>query len=154
MSDNNVAAMPSINIQFHMLLDELIGLVSSRYQLGVELEQFFPQAFRKVPLNADLIKEVKQFGQLDRIWLLYKTPKSKTPEKFMLNVGRQRGKRLGQAQLGAGTRKVKTFELLKKVATDLKRRTAAGIWVITETGKVAYVKGFRISQGAASATRA
>jgi hypothetical protein len=149
--------MPSVNIQFHMLFEELIEFVSeisSRYQLEIEFEQFFPQAFRLVPLGADLPEEVRQFGKVDRIWLLCKPPRSKKSERFMLNVGRLRGKRLAQADLGAGARTAKGWEVLKKVATDLKRRTKAGIWVINENGCVGYAKDFRISEGATKAARA
>ena len=148
--------MHSVNIQFHMLFEELVSFVadeSARYQLEIELEQFFPQAFRIVPLGADLIGEIKQFGQVDRFWLLYTSTKSKMAEKFMLNVGRQRGNRLAQSQLGAGARKAMAFEVLKHVARDLKMRTSAGLWVIGETGIGGYVKNFRISEGATDASR-
>jgi hypothetical protein len=149
--------MSSVNIQFHMLLEEVIQFVrevSSRYQLEVELERFYPQAVRAVPVDGDLTEVINQFGQLDRIWLVYKTPKSKKAEKFMLNVGRKRGNRLAQAQLGARTNKAEAFEVVKKVAGDLKHRTNAGMWVVSESGSVGYVKNFRISEGATNAARA
>ncbi|HEV3439704.1 MAG TPA: hypothetical protein VG122_20230 [Gemmata sp.] len=149
--------MPSVNVQFHMLPDELIQFVkevSSRYQLEVELERFYPKALQTVPVDGDLTEEIEKLGQLDRIWLLCKTPKSKKAERFMLNVGRRRGNRLAQAQLGAGTNKAKAFEVLKKVAAELKRRTKAGIWLVTENGNVGYVKSARISEGATTAARA
>ncbi len=148
--------MPSVNIQFHMLFEELIdfvGDVSSRYRLEVELEQWFPERARQVPFGADLPKEVRHFGHVDRIWLLCKPPRCRKFERFMLNVGRLRGKRLAQADLGAGTHKAEAFKVLKKVAQDLKKRTTAGIWVITETGNVGYNKSFRFSRGAAKADR-
>src|SRR6266702_5887418 len=148
--------MPSVNIQFHILFEELIAFVNyvrSRYQLEIELEKFFPHAFRLVPLDADLAEEIKQFGQVDCFWLVYKSPRSKKAEKFMLAVGGKRGKRLAQAQLGAGTNKAKAFEVLKKIAADLKRRTTAGIWLVTAIGNVGYIKNDRISEGATNAAR-
>jgi hypothetical protein len=149
--------MPSVNIQFHMLPDELIEFVAdvrSRYDLGVELERWFPKVVREVPPDADLIDEIRKFGEVNRFWLLYKSPNSKRPEKFMLNAGEQRGKRLAQAQLGAGTKKARAFQVLKKVAADLKRRTKGGIWLVTDVGKVGYINNERISEGAANAARA
>lgn len=148
--------MPSVNIHFHMLPEELIEFVAdvrSRHQLGVELERWFPDVVREVPPDADLVDEVREFGKVNRFWLLYKSPRSKKPEKFMLNVGEQRGKRLGQAHLGAGTDKAAAFEVLKKVTADLKRRTTAGIWVVMANGNVGYTKNERISEGAANAER-
>src|SRR4051812_44840129 len=100
--------MPSVNIQFHMLFDELVNFmadVSSRYQLEVELERYFPHVFQSVPFNANLAEEIRQFGQVDCFWLVYTSPRSKKPEKFMLAVGGQRGRRLSQAHFGAGTKK-------------------------------------------------
>jgi hypothetical protein len=149
--------MPSVNIQFHMLFEELVEFVSevsSTHQLEVELERWFPKTVRGVPLGADLAEEVRRFGHVDRFWLLYMTPESKKPERFMLNFGGQRGKRLAQSQLGAGTRKADAYEVLKQVAADLKRRTTAGIWIVTEAGNTGYDKKFRISEGATNAARA
>ena len=149
--------MPSVNIQFHMLFDELldfVAYVSSQYSLGIELERFYPKAVRELHSDADLPAVVSDFGHVDRIWLLCKLPRSKKSERFMLNVGRQRDKRLQQADLGAGTNKAQAFEVLKKVASDLKRRTKGGIWVVNENGCVGYVKNFRISEGATKAARA
>ncbi len=140
-----------------MLFDELLDFVahvSSQNSLGVELERFYPAAVRELPLGTNLIEEVRQFGQVDRFWLLCRTPKSRKVERFMLNVGGQRGKRLAQAQLGAGTDKAEAFEVLKQVAADLKRRTTEGIWVVSETWVVGYVTKFRISEGATNAARA
>jgi len=149
--------MPSVNVQFHMLPEELVQFVrdvSSRYQLEVELERFYPKALQAAPVDGDLTEEIKKFGQLDRIWLVCKTPKSKKAERFMLNVGRQRGNRLAQAQFGAGTNKAKVLEVLKQVVSDLKRSTKAGIWVVNEDGSVGYSKISRISEGATNAVRA
>ena len=149
--------MRSLNIQFHMLFEELTEFVrdvSSRYDLDVEFERFYPKAARLVPSGADLSEEIRQFGQVDRFWLLCKTPDSPTTERFMLDVGRQRGKRLAQAALGAGAYTDQGYQILKQVADELKRRTAAGIWVVTETGNVGYNEKFRISEGATNAARA
>ena len=149
--------MPSVNIQFHMLPTEFFQFVrdvSSWHDLDVELERYYPKELRLVPHGGDLIEEVNQFGNVDCIWLLYQTPKSKKTEKFMLAVGRQRGRRLAQAQLGAGTDKAKAFQILKKVVAELKRRTTAGIWVVGGGGNVGYAKNFRISEGAKEASRA
>jgi|SRR6516164_194809 hypothetical protein len=118
--------MRSVNIQFHMLFEELINFVStvsSRYRLQVELERFYPKASVQLPLGTDLAEEVGRFGHVDRIWLLYKPPKSRNTERFMLNVGRRRDIRLEQAQLGAGAKVPEANEVLKKVALDLKHRT-------------------------------
>jgi hypothetical protein len=71
----------------------------------------------------------------------------------MLNFGGQRGNRLAQSQLGAGTRKVQAYHVLKQVAADLRRRTAAGMWVITEMGYVGYSKKARVSVEATNAWR-
>ena len=149
--------MHSLEIQFHMLFDELTEFVrdvSSRYELEVELERFYPKAARTIPSGADLTEEVRQFGQVDRFWLLCKTPDSRKAERFMLDVGGQRGNRLAQAALGAGANTDEAYQILKQVAVELKCRTTAGIWVVTEAGNVGYNKKFRISEGATNAARA
>jgi hypothetical protein len=149
--------MHSVNIQFHMLFEELVefvSAVSTRYQLEIELERFYPNAVRLVSVGADISEEIRQFGQVDRFWLLYKAPRSKRAEKFMLNVGRQRGDRLAQAQLGAGADKAAAFEVLKRIASDLKRTTTAGMWLLTENGNFGYVKNARVSEGARNAALA
>jgi hypothetical protein len=149
--------MPSLNIQFHMFFEELTEFVrdvSSRYQLEVELERFYPKAARVVPSGADLTEEIRQFGQVDRFWLLCKTPDSRKTDRFMLNVGEQRGDRLAQGQLGAGAHTDQAYQILKQVAVELKRRTTAGIWVVTEAGNVGYNRKFRISERATDAARA
>lgn len=149
--------MPSVNIQFHMLYDELchfIAMVRSQLHLEVELESFFPPGSKKVPPEADLVNEIEKFGSVDRFWLLYTPAKSKKPERFMLNVGRLRGDRLAQAQLGAGTSNADAYAVLKRVATHLKKQTSAGVWVKTEIGTVGFAKSFRVSEGAASQARA
>jgi hypothetical protein len=148
--------MHSVNIQFHILLGELmefVGEVSSKYQLVVELERFYPKAIRVVSEDEDLPKVAKQFGEVDRIWLVYKSPRSKKSEKFMLNVGRQRGRRLAQAQLGAGADNAKSIEILKSVARDLTRLTTAGMWIEAANGNVGFSKTARISEGATTAAR-
>jgi hypothetical protein len=148
--------MQAVNVQFHMLFDELVEFVAevcSRYQLDVELERFFPTVFHLVPRAANLVEEISRFGDVDRFWLLYKAPRSKKPERFMLNVGRQRGNRLAQAQLGAGARRPGAFKVLQSVARELKRRTTAGVWIEAPLG-IGYTKGYRISPGAANASRA
>jgi hypothetical protein len=149
--------MRSLNIQFHMLFEELTEFVrdvSSRYHLDVELERFYPKAARLVPSGADLSEEIRQFGQVDRFWLLCKTPDSPTTERFMLDVGRQRGDRLAQGDLAGGARTDQAYRILKQVAAELKRRTTAGIWLVTEAGNVGYIKKDRISERAANASRA
>lgn len=149
--------MPSVGTQFHMLFDELISFVAdvrARYSLNAELEKWFPTTTHEVPSSADLTEEVRRFGHVDRIWLLWKPPRCRKYERFMLNVGRKKGDRLQQAFLGAGTDKPVAFTVLKKVAQDLKKRTTAGLWVISQTGHVGYSKTCRISPGAASAARA
>src|SRR5439155_276966 len=89
----------------------------------------------------------------DCFWLLYKVPQSKQPERFMLGFGGQRSNRLAQSQLGAGARTEEGYDVLKQVARDLEQRTTAGIWVIGETGHIAYCKKDRISEGAKKASR-
>jgi hypothetical protein len=118
------------------------------------LERFYPKAARVVPSGADLSEEIRQFGQVDRFWLLCKPPDSPTTERFMLDVGLQRGNRLAQGALAAGARTDQAFQILKQVAVELKRRTTAGIWVVSEAGNVGYNRKFRISEGAANASRA
>src|SRR5262245_18864406 len=111
--------MPCVTIQFHMLFDELIDFVAtmmSRYSLAVELEAFFPKKLTVVAESADLTSEVERFGQVDRIWLLCRPPRARKFERFNLHVGRIKGKRLEQSHLGAGTKKVEAFKILKSVA--------------------------------------
>jgi hypothetical protein len=149
--------MPSVNIQFHMLFDELVEFAKEAcalLPLEIELERFFPTTVRAIESSSDLAAEVEEFGHVDRIWFIYRGQKSHKPEKFMLNVGQQRGKRLSQAQLGAGTNKVKALEVLKKLAGLLKRRTKAGIWLENAIGSIGYVKDQRISERTKEATRA
>lgn len=148
--------MPNVTIQFHMLFDELVDFVAdvmSRYSLAVELERFFPTTVSVVAADANLAEEVARFGHVDRIWLLCKPPRARKFEKFNLKVGRVKGKRMEQSHLGAGTDKIEAFKILKKVAQQLRERTTAGIWVITEMGNVGYAKTFRYSAGAAKAAR-
>lgn len=148
--------MRSLNIQFHMLFEELTEFVrdvSSWYHLDVELERFYPKAARLVPPGADLSEEIRQFCQVDRFWLLCNPPDSRKTERFMLDVGEQRGNRLAQAALGAGAHTEQGYQILKQVAAELKRRTTAGMWVVTETENVGYNNRFRISEGAGNAAR-
>jgi hypothetical protein len=148
--------MPSVNIQFHILLEELtdfVSEVSARHNLEIELERHYPKSVKQVPLGDDLTEEIKQFGHVDRFWLLFKTPGSRKAERFMLNFGGLRGNRLAQSQFGAGTHNPDAYRILKQVAADLKERTTAGMWVVTEAGTVGYVKKARISEGATRASR-
>src|SRR5437867_4145598 len=116
-----------------MLFEELIDFVANvraQYSLSVELERWFPKTVREVLADADVATAVREFGPVDRIWLLYKPSQSQKFERFMLNVGTMRGNRLAQAGLGAGTDNEEAFGVLKKIAVELKRRTAPGIWVV------------------------
>ena len=149
--------MPYVNVQFHMLFEELIDFVANvraQYSLSVELERWFPKTVREVLADADLATAVREFGPVDRIWLLYKPSQSQKFERFMLNVGTMRGNRLAQAGLGAGTDNEEAFGVLKKIAVELKRRTAPGIWVVSATGHVGLSKISRVSEGAADASKA
>jgi hypothetical protein len=140
-----------------MLLEELIEFVvdvSARHALSVRLERWFPTVVREVPMDANLRTEVRKFGQVDRISLLHTPARARKAECFTLNVGTTRDNRLAQAQFTGGSNKVDAYDVLKKVAAELKRRTVAGLWVITETGNVGYSKLFRVSPGAAAASRA
>jgi intein/homing endonuclease len=80
-------------------------------------------------------------------------PETKEQERFMFNVGRLRGNRLAQADLGAGARTDEGYQVLKGIARELKRRTKPGVWVIGETGNVGFAKDFRLSKGAKDASR-
>lgn len=140
-----------------MLLDELVNFIEeirSQLNLEIELERFYPKASQVVRSTAILKTEVEKFGDVDRFWLLYKPRDYKVPERFMLNVGIQKGKRLSQAQFGAGTDRSAAIEVLRKIVAELKGRTSAGIWVIGETGIAGFVKEFRISEGAKKASQA
>src|SRR5262249_34387651 len=139
--------MPGVTVQFHMLFDELVDFVAdmmTRYSLAVELERFFPTTTQVVTSPADLSDEIIRFGHVDRMWLLCKPPRARKYERFNLLVGRQKGRKLEQSHLGAGTDKAAAFKILKKIAYQLKKRTIAG----TDFGTL---KVFRVSPGAASA---
>lgn len=141
--------MPGVTIQFHMLLDELVDFVAdmmTRFSLAVELERFFPTTTQVVTLPAELRGEVARFGHVDRMWFLCKPPRARTYERFNLLVGGQKGSKLRQSHLGAGTDKAEAFKILKKIAYQLKKRTIAG----TDFGTL---KIFRVSPGAANAAR-
>jgi hypothetical protein len=149
--------MPGVNLQFHMLFDEVVDFVAkvrSQYALTIELERYFPSTFCVVLPDADLKEQIDRFGHVDRIWLLCKPPRSRKFERFALNVCKMRDKRLPQGQFGGATEKADAYKTPKKVAQELKRRTTAGIWVITEAGNIGYSKNSRISPGAAKAARA
>ena len=149
--------MKSLNIQFHMLYDELINFVADvcvSNSLSIELERWHPKVVREVSLIADLHEKVRDFGKVDRIWLRFKPRGYRKAEHFMLNVGNMRGNRLAQCQLGAGASNSEAYEVLKHVAKELRRRTPPGVWVITAIGTVGYTKRFRVSRGAAAASRA
>lgn len=140
--------MPGVTVQFHMLFDELVDFVGemmTRFSLAVELERFFPTTTRLVTMPADLADEITRFGHVDRMWLLCKPPRARKYERFNLLVGRQKGRKLEQSHLGAGTDKAEAFKTLKKIAYQLKKRTIAG----TEFGTL---KIFRVSPGAANAS--
>ncbi len=150
--------MPGVNVQFHMLFDEMVVFVadmSAKYQVAVELERFFPkpETVLIVPVGADLREEVKQFGHVDRFWFLCQPARLKQPVYFALYAGHFRDCQLAQAQFGSSTEKVTAFAILKKIAADLKRRTNAGIWVTGMTGITGYAKQFRVSEGATNASR-
>ena len=148
--------MPSMNVQFHMLFDELVDFVADigeRYSLSVELERWFPKAIHRVPVGADFAREVSTFGRVDCFRILFKPLQSKGYERFVLNAGNMKGNRLAQAQLGADTQNDEAFQMLKKIAAELKRRTAAGLWVVAPSGNVGFTKAARISPGAARASR-
>lgn len=149
--------MKTVNIQFHMLFDELLNFVTyvrDLYQLDVELEHWHPARTKLVDQTTSLAAACKGFGQVDRIWLIYKPERSKTAERFMLNVGTVRERRLKQADLGAGARTAEGAKVLDKITRELKRRTTAGVWVADDLGGSAgFAKSFRISPGAAHASR-
>jgi hypothetical protein len=148
--------MPGVSVQFHMLPEEIIAFVAdvmSRYSLGAELERFFPPGSCEVPVDADVAKAASEFGRFDRIWLLFRPPRCRKFESFMLNIGGLKGTRLDQAHFGGSTDKPAALSVLKQIARDLKRATAPGIWVIGATGHVGYAKEFRFSPGAASRAR-
>src|SRR4051794_31580782 len=99
--------MNTANIQFHMLLDEVlvfVDAVRAQYSLQIELERWHPKAVRVLPADADLAAEVRRFGSIDRIWLLFQPQRSERTERFMLNIGGTRAHRLAQSQFGGGTR--------------------------------------------------
>ena len=148
--------MPGVSVQFHMFFDELVEFVSEvclHYEMDVELESFFPKTIQVVPFQADMAEEIHNFGPVDAFWLLYTTPRRKKAEKFYLYVGGQKGNRLAQSHLGAGTDKADAFAILKKVAANLRHRTQPGMWVISAKGAVGYYKSERFSQGVAEAAR-
>lgn len=141
--------MPGVTVQFHMLFDELVDFVAdimTRYSLAVELERFFPSTIQMVTSPTGLSDEISRFGHVDRMWLLCKPPRARKYERFNLLVGRQKGRKLGQSHLGAGSDKPEAFKTLKRIAYQLKKRTIAG----TEFGSL---KIFRVSPGAANAAR-
>ncbi len=142
--------MPGVSVQFHMLFDELVDFVAAmmtRYSLAVELERFFPtKTTQVVTTPRDLSDEITRFGHVDCMFLLCKPPRARKYERFYLYVGQQKGRKLGQAHLGAGTDKAEAFKTLKKIAYQLKKRTIAG----TDFGTL---KIFRVSPGAANAAR-
>ncbi len=141
--------MPCVNVQFHMFFDELIDFVAdmmTQHSLAVELERFFPTTTHVVTSSDSLSAEMNRFGHVDRMWLLCKPPRARKYEKFNLLVGRQKGRKLEQSQLGAGTNKAEAFKTLKKIAYQLKKRTLPG----TDFGTL---KIFRVSPGVASAVK-
>jgi hypothetical protein len=148
--------MPAVTVQFHMLFDELTDFIADAmrdHSLAVELERFFPTTTRVVTTPADLPAEITRFGHVDRIWLLCKPARARTYERFNLSVGRLKSNRLEQSHLGAGTDKPDAFKILKQIAHQLKKRTAAGVWVIGCTGSVGFMKAFRVSPATADAAR-
>lgn len=148
--------MPGVNIQFHMLFGEMTDFVAevlSQYSLTAELEKFYPAALHTVAPVANLVTETRNFGEVNRIWLLCKPPRSRKPERFALHVGRMKDTRLEQSQFGSRTEKAEAYKALKGIAQELKRRTTAGIWVVTAAGNVGFNKYFRFSPGVAKAQR-
>lgn len=149
--------MKSINIQFHMLPTELLSLVDDvrrKYVLDVELEAWSPHRSKVVTATESLVSAVEQFGETDRYWFIVKKGKSNGTDKLMLNAPTFRGKRLNQADFGAGAKSPEGQEILKGIAEELRSRTSPGVWVVGEFGGVsAFAKSFRISKAAAAASR-
>jgi hypothetical protein len=140
-----------------MLLEEMIQFVEhvrTRFSLLVQIERWFPDVRREVPPNASLKDEVRKFGHVDRMLLLYTPPRCRKPVVFTLNVGRQKGTRLDQSQFTGGSDNKDAFSTLKKIAAELKRRADPGVWIIMATGNVGYSKLERVSKGAAAGSRA
>ncbi len=149
--------MPAVTVQFHMLFDELVDFIADMmrdHSVGVELERFFPTTTRVVTTPTKLREEIARFGHVDRMWLLCKPARARNYERFNLIVGRLKDNRLEQSHLGAGTDKAEAFKILKKIAYQLKKRTTAGVWVISCTGNVGFMKIFRVSPATADAARA
>jgi hypothetical protein len=149
--------VPGVNIQFHMLPDEVldfVDVVRARFALMVVLEKWFPDWTREVPPERDLRKSFHKFGPLDRMWLQYRPPRCRKSESFCLNMPKFRSNRLLQGQLGGGTEKPAAFKVLTQIAREFKKRAKAGAWVVTEAGNIGYCRDFRISPGATAASRA
>jgi hypothetical protein len=149
--------LAGVNIQFHMLPEEVIDFVDevrARFSLTVELEQWFPDVACNVPPAEDLKHEVQKLGTIHRIWLLYRPPRCRNYERFALNMPTFRSNRLLQGQFGGGTEKAAAFKVLSQIARALKKRAKAGLWVVTEQGNIGYSRDSRVSEGAMSASRA
>lgn len=132
--------MPGVSVQFHMLFDELVDFVATmmtRHSLAVELERFFPtKTTLVVTTPSDLSEAITRFGHVDCMFLLCKPPRARKYEHFYLYVGQQKGRKLGQSHLGAGTDKAEAFKTLKKIAYQLKKRTIAGAAFGTFSGEL------------------
>lgn len=148
--------MSTMNIQFHMLPSEIIAFVSdirSKHAVSIELERWHPKAVRTIPPLANVSTEVQDFGIVDRIWLIVESAAPRLSERFMLNIGSVKGEKLQQSQFGGETRSPLGYRVCKQLASELRRRTRAGLWIIGEHGSVGFKRSFRVSPGAMEASR-
>jgi hypothetical protein len=148
----------SINVQFHMLPEEIANFaagVSNTLKLDIELEKLTSRSVTKLPRDGDLKAAlISQMPATDRIWFVTDSVDPDQIERFMLNVGRQKGDQLAQSQLGAGAKSARGHALLKKLAAELTAQTKDGCWVVSEAGNIGMSKMSRLSEGAIKASRA
>lgn len=148
--------MSRININFHMLPDELLQFavdIMNHYPLSAEVEQWHPKVQIRVDAGDGIVDAVRQLDKLHRIWLIFNNEASSC-DRIMINVGQRTDNCLQQSQMGADVKTPEAIKILKEIATKLRRRTTSGVWIMSESGSVGHSKSFRVSPAAARAARA
>jgi hypothetical protein len=141
-----------------MLHDEVVSFLTwalSEQELSVEVETFAPARITVVRDVSDLKSAfIDCVSDVNCVWLSRHLPRKRRHEQFMLGIGELRGRLLQQTQFSGTAEIMADVSVLRKLASRIKKLTTGGCWVVTEAGTVAYFKSFRLSSGAAAASRA
>jgi hypothetical protein len=156
--------MPSINIQFHCLPEELAEFIlkgveaaavnfvligglpfSANLVSQAELEQTLIQASRaKSPLSIYILLAPPNLSALSRLKFY-----DLNPDNIVIDIGIFTDRGFKQSALSTKTVNPKTGELAKKIAQQLKKSTNAGVTAVNiESGAMSFTRSFRYTNKA------